>query len=114
MDARKMLFRLRGGLPMALLLGAAAAFAAPAESRLADAAMRGDKEAVGTLLSDRSNVNTPQNDGTTALHWAVRKDDVATVQALIKAGADVKAANLNPLLHYLNNGQAEGRTPFQS
>lgn len=78
---------------MALLLGAAAAFAAPAESRLADAAMRGDKEAVGTLLSDRSNVNTPQNDGTTALHWAVRKDDVATVQALIKAGADVKAAN---------------------
>ena len=89
----KMLFLVRGFVPIGLLLGVAAAFAASADSRLADAAMRGDKEAVTALLSDRSHINTPQNDGTTALHWAVRKGDLATVQALIKAGADVKAAN---------------------
>jgi hypothetical protein len=93
MEAWKMLFLVRRVLPIGLILGAAASFAAPADSRLADAAMRGDKEAVTTLLSDRSNINAPQNDGTTALHWAVRKGDLATVQALIKAGADVKVAN---------------------
>ncbi len=33
-----------------------------------------------------------QPEGTTALHWAVRQNDAAQVDALIKAGADVKAA----------------------
>jgi uncharacterized protein len=32
-------------------------------------------------------------DGTTPLHWAVRHDDLKAAEALIKAGADVKAAN---------------------
>jgi uncharacterized protein len=87
------LYGSHGTLTIALLLGVVASFAAPADSRLADAAMRGDKEAVTALLSDRLNVNAPQTDGTTALHWAVRKDDLATADALIKAGADVKGAN---------------------
>jgi len=82
-----------GTLTVVLLLGAAVSFAAPADSRLADATMRGDKEAVRSLLTDRSSINAPQTDGTTALHWAVRKDDLATADALIQAGADVKAAN---------------------
>src|ERR1700733_587366 len=83
-----------GNMTIVLLLGAAASsFAAPADSRLADAAMRGDKETVTALLGDRSTVNVPQTDGTTALDWAVRQDDLATADALIKAGADVKAVN---------------------
>jgi ankyrin repeat protein len=32
-------------------------------------------------------VNSPEPDGTTALHWAVRADDLDTADRLIKAGA---------------------------
>src|SRR4029453_15644182 len=64
-----------------------------ADSRLADAVQRGDKVAVRSLIADRANINVPQIDGTTALHWAVRQSDLATADLLIKAGADVKAAN---------------------
>jgi ankyrin repeat protein len=64
-----------------------------ADSRLADAVQRGDKVAVRSLIADRANINVPQIDGTTALHWAVRQGDIATADLLIKAGADVKAAN---------------------
>jgi ankyrin repeat protein len=66
---------------------------AAADSRLADAAMRGENEIVRSLLNDRANINSAQPDGTTALHWAVRHNDVATVAALIHAGVDVKGAN---------------------
>ena len=71
--------------------------------------MRGDTEAVRPLLAGRSGINTPQTDGTTALHWAVRRDDLATAEALIKAGADVKAANrygITPLSIAAMNGKA--------
>src|SRR5204863_8965498 len=34
-----------------------------------------------------------QADGSTALHWAVYKDDVQTVKRLIDSGAKVNAAN---------------------
>jgi len=92
-----------------LLPGATASFAAPADSRLADAAMRGDKEVIATLLSDRSNIDAPQSDGMTALTWAVRRDDLATADALIKGGSDVKAANrygVTPLSLAATNGNA--------
>ena len=39
------------------------------------------------------DVNQAQPDGTTALHWAVQKDDVDLVERLIKAGANVNAKN---------------------
>jgi ankyrin repeat protein len=38
-------------------------------------------------------VNAPQADGATALHWAVYRDDLATVERLLKAGANAKVAN---------------------
>jgi ankyrin repeat protein len=38
-------------------------------------------------------VNAPQVDGATALHWAVYRDDVEMADLLLKAGANVKAAN---------------------
>jgi len=64
-----------------------------ADTRLADAAKAADRTAVRTLLAQRAAVNSPQPDGTTALHWAVQNDDLESSELLIKAGADVNAAN---------------------
>ena len=61
--------------------------------RLIEAVKRGDTAAVRALLRQRVDVNTPEVDGTTALHWAVHRDDVETVDLLLGAGADVAAAN---------------------
>jgi len=80
-----------------------------ADSRLADAAMAPDPEAVRSLLKQKVDVNAPQPDGTTALHWAVRKDDLETADLLIRAGANVKAANrfgATPLSLAATNGNA--------
>lgn len=64
-----------------------------ADRRVVDAVKAGDKAAVATLLRQRADVNTPEADGTTALHWAVRADDAELSDRLIKAGADVRASN---------------------
>ena len=67
--------------------------AGAATSELADAAMKRNREAVRSLLQRKADVNAPQIDGTTALHWAVRLDDLETADLLIRAGANVSAAN---------------------
>jgi len=64
---------------------------AAAAADLADAAMKKDKQAIRALLQKKADVNAPQIDGATALHWAVQWDDLETVELLIKAGANVKA-----------------------
>ena len=43
---------------------------APGDPSVADAAMRGEIEAVRLLLRSGADVNAPQGDGMTALHWA--------------------------------------------
>jgi uncharacterized protein len=62
------------------------------DTRLADAAMKHDDAAVRALLREKIDVNGTQADGMTALHWAVRADNLDTVQLLIRAGAKVNAA----------------------
>jgi ankyrin repeat protein len=71
----------------ALLLGTPAAHAAAAD--VADAAMRGDADALRLALARHADVNAPQVDGTTALHWAIERDDLAMVDMLLRAGARV-------------------------
>jgi ankyrin repeat protein len=61
--------------------------------QIADAAMKGDHALVRTLLQQRADVNAPQIDGATALHWAVYRNDLELAQLLIKAGAKVEATN---------------------
>src|ERR1017187_718897 len=93
------------GLSMAVLLSAAGT-----DTRLADAAMRGDKVGVRSLLKQKVDVNVPQGDGATALHWAAFQDDVEMAQLLLQAGANVKAATregaITPLFMACTNGSA--------
>ena len=83
---------------MRLLLGAclaigAAVLSAATAPPLVEAVKAGDEAAIRRLVRNRTAVNTPEADGTTALHWAVRADDIATVRLLLRAGAKVNAAN---------------------
>jgi ankyrin len=55
--------------------------------------MQGKKDVVRSLLQRKADVNAPQVDGTTALHWAARADDLETADLLLRAGARVSAAN---------------------
>jgi ankyrin repeat protein len=64
-----------------------------AASDVADAVERGDLAAARALLQKGSDVNAPQIDGATALHWAVYRDDVQAVELLLGAGAKPEIAN---------------------
>ncbi|HEY2380507.1 MAG TPA: ankyrin repeat domain-containing protein [Terriglobia bacterium] len=64
-----------------------------AAAGLVDAVKSGDRTTALSLLQQKVNVNAPEADGTTALHWAVQKDDADLVDRLIKAGANVNAKN---------------------
>ena len=95
-------------LPLGAILLASAGMV-HAASDVADAAMKGDKAAVRALIERKANVNQPQVDGTTALHWAVRADDLETADLLLHAGANPSAANRDgatPLLLAGINGNA--------
>ena len=65
--------------------------AAPADAPVADAASRGDVEAVRGLLQRGVDVQTAQADGMTALHWAAMRSDVELAETLIYAGAHLEA-----------------------
>jgi ankyrin repeat protein len=60
---------------------------------LVEALKSGDRTAAMAMLDKRVDVNAPEADGTTALHWAVQQGDLDLVQRLIRAGANVKAKN---------------------
>ncbi len=84
--------------------------AAVVDSRLADAVMNGDRDAATALLKQKVDVNSPQGDGTTALHWAAYKNDVEIAQLLVSAGASVRVTTRNgaitPLIMAARNGSA--------
>ena len=92
------------------ILAAAALSAASIDTRLADAAMNGNRDAVRTLLKQHADVNGAQGDGSTALHWAAYKDDLEMAKLLLAAGADVKAktreGEITPFFMACSNGDA--------
>ena len=94
-------------LSLALLLSATAAGAA--NSPVADAARKGDRAAVRTLVQQKADVNAPQADGATAIQWAVYNNDLEIADLLISAGANVKTPNhygATPLSLACINGNA--------
>ena len=68
--------------------GFARADAAPSRVPLVAAVERADLDAVRSLLKGGADVNAGDPDGTTALHWAARRDDIAAADLLLRAGAD--------------------------
>ena len=87
-----------------LVMGAAAV-----EHPLIEAARNSDRATVRRLVQEKVDVNAPEPDGTTALHWASYRDDGESAEVLIKAGANVNAANdlgATPLWTASLNGSA--------
>ena len=77
---------------------------------LIDAVKAGNLPAVKKLLRQHKNPNDAEADGTTALYWAIQRDDSDAVRALIAAGADINAKNeygITPLAWALTNGNAD-------
>jgi ankyrin repeat protein len=65
--------------------------AAPSSAPVADAAMRGDRDAVRGLLKQGADVSAARGDGMTPLHWAAERGDAAMTEMLVYAGANVAA-----------------------
>ncbi len=86
-----------------------AGLAATRDLRLVDAAENRETREVRALLAEGVDVNTPQADGATALHWAAHWDDGNTADLLIHARADVNSTNdhgVTPLSLACLNGSA--------
>lgn len=83
--------------------------AAGTDAPLADAVQRGDAATARSLIQDQADINAPQGDGATALHWAVYLNDADTTALLIRAGATANASNhygVTPLGLAAQNGHA--------
>ncbi len=94
---------------LAVVVCASSLVAAARDASVADAVQRGDRQAVTSLLKKHADVNAPQSDGATALHWAAYLDDAETTALLIRAGARVDAENnygVTPLALAAANGDA--------
>jgi ankyrin repeat protein len=61
--------------------------------RLLQAVKSGDIESVRGLLKQHVDVNAPQGDGATALHWASHRDDLTIADLLIRSGARPNAVD---------------------
>src|SRR5688572_3617853 len=78
-----------------------------AESWLADAAEKSDRATIRALLEKQADVNAPQADGMTALHWGAYHNDLETAKTLVEAKADVMVTNrygVTPLSLACQNG----------
>jgi len=87
-DMHRISLLLTGGLALCMtaLLGAA-----NSNAPVADASMKGDREAVRSLLKQGADVSAAQGDGMTPLHWAAERGDAALAEMLLYAGANVAA-----------------------
>lgn len=85
-------------------------FASPAVADdFVEAAEQQQFAKLSELLTASADVNRKQNDGTTALHWAVYHDDESAVDLLLEHGADANAVNQygsRPLALACTNGNA--------
>src|SRR5688572_18622789 len=93
-----------------LVLAASLTLGAPANQPLIEAAKKSDAKAVRSLIAARADIHATELDGSTALHWAVQRDNSEIVGLLLAAGADAKKAtryNITPLYFAATNGNAD-------
>jgi len=64
-----------GGFAAALFLLMTSFTLGAGHTDIADAAMRGDKAALRSLIQQKADINAVQIDGATGVHWAVYKGD---------------------------------------
>ena len=83
---------LKGCLVVALLAMSGVG-AAGQDIPLIEAVKDGDTAAVRALLDKGADVNAPELDGTTVLHWAVSRNNLDVADLVIRAGANVRATN---------------------
>jgi ankyrin repeat protein len=77
--------------------------------RLIDAVKNADVKTVRSLVAQHVDVNAADADGSTALHWAARRDQPEIVDLLLTRGANARAAtryNVTPLSLAATNGNA--------
>jgi len=87
----------------------AASYGAENLNPLVEAAQNGNKAGVQLALRNHADVNAAQPDGTTALEWAARLDDLEIADILLDAGANAKASNkygVTPISLAATNGSA--------
>ena len=85
--------RARGRTIGVLCLVALLASVPPPDSPVADAAQRGAVAQVRVLLREGADVNAPQGDGMTALHWAATRGSAELAAVLLSAGANLTAVD---------------------
>jgi len=96
-------------LALALLTFLSLSAPGMANLELARSAEKGLVDNLHAMLKDGIDVDSRLNDGSTALHWAVLRDQEGAVAALLEAGADPVALNRNgisPLFLAAQNGNA--------
>ena len=107
--------RVLASASIVVLLGSSGIAHAAGDASLAVAVQRNDRAAIRQMIDKKVDINAPQPDGTTALHWATYNDDVDLVSQLLRAGADVRVANrygVTPLSIACENGNAAIITKF--
>src|SRR5437016_4953525 len=90
-------------------LALVASVSASPEPSVANAAKHKSWDLVRSLVNQHADVNAPLGDGATALHWATYWDEGDAVDVLLRAGANVNAANdlgITPLSLAAANGNA--------
>lgn len=91
----------------AVLAISAGTLGAAEMSQAASLAEQGEWSTLSEVVAEGSDVNAAQVDGMTALHWAVWRDEVVAVEALLENGAVATAKNrygVTPLSIACENG----------
>ena len=96
----------------AVIAFSASTLHAAGPASIADAAMRGDRADVLAMIKQGADVNAPQGDGATALHWAARHGDADLVTALVNAGANVRGTTTFGAFTPLHLAAERGAAPI--
>src|SRR5438093_1306724 len=99
-----------GIFALALVVAGSTAATAAGESDLISAIKQRETAHVRTLVQQHADVNAKDLDGTTALHWAIRRDEADVVSLLLNGGANATALNrygISPILVAAEIGNVE-------